>query len=131
MKTQVTALIATAMIAFPLAGMADDHIEMQKERVENRADMRKETAEDAYRAAKMHCKELSGDAEDACIDDARAEYKSEKAAAKADEKSGKARLDAIEESNEAKYKAAKERCDELEGDAEDRCEAEAKLKFYQ
>lgn len=88
-----------------------------------------------YEVAREKCDDLSGNAKDVCVKDAKAAHVSAKenakvarAAAKpADNTAAKqadvaeARKDAAAEKNEANYKAAKERCDALSGDVKSKC----------
>ena len=97
-------------------------------------------ADAAYDTAKEKCDDLSGNAKDVCVKDAKAAH----VKAKEDVKVTKASADtsknqankmaavkkeANDDKREANYKAAKERCDSLAGSAKDTCQNEAKVKF--
>lgn len=132
MKIKLIHMIAISMFATaPFSTYAAGPSDMVKERAEVRGDMHKDAAKMDYKEAKMRCKTMKGDAEDICLKDARAIYKSEVANAKADEKVAKTRANAAEESNEAMYKSARERCKSHSGNTQDKCIDEAKMKFYQ
>lgn len=92
-----------------------------------------------YAVAKEKCDDLSGNAKDVCVKDAKAAHvaaqQNAKVAAaqatKSPEKAAEVRQEATAEKNEANYKAAKERCDALAGDAKARCEDDAKRLYGQ
>ena len=90
----------------------------------------KARADADYNAARTHCKDISGNDRDVCVQKAKAARSKAKAEAKANfEGTGEAKLDAREEIIEADYKVAKEKCDSLAGDAKDVCVAEAKATY--
>ena len=93
-----------------------------------------------YDVAKEKCDDMTGNAKDVCVKDAKAALTKIKEDAKVvkvstdttKDKSGKvadAKKDAAEEKSEANYKAARERCDSLAGGAKDTCQNDAKVKF--
>lgn len=97
-------------------------------------------ADAAYDTAKERCDDLSGNAKDVCIKDAKVAYVKAKedakvARASADTTNTKAQKmatvikEANEEKREAQYKAAKERCDIFAGAVKDTCQNDAKAKF--
>ncbi|PJI99542.1 hypothetical protein CLU85_4394 [Acidovorax sp. 69] len=102
-------------------------------------------ADAAYAVAKEKCDDLTGNAKDVCVKDAKAEHVKAKENAKvaaaqakpADNSAEKAahvaetRKDAAAEKNEANYKAAKERCDALSGDLKSKCVDDAKRMYGQ
>lgn len=97
-------------------------------------------ADALYDIAKEKCDDLSGNAKDVCVKDAKAAYVKGKEDAKvtkaaADTSKDKAatmtevKKEASAEKREAEYKAAKERCDSLAGAAKDACLNDAKVKY--
>lgn len=97
-------------------------------------------AEAVYAVANEKCDDLSGNAKDVCVKDAKAVLTTAEADAKADkkvidakstasEKVGEARVGAAEEKQDANYAAAKERCDKYAGEAKENCTKDAKTKF--
>ena len=94
-----------------------------------RAKVVEEKADAAYRVAKEKCEDLSGNAKDVCVADAKAQHEKSKAMATEQRKVSEARSDARADSRDAEYKAAKERCDTYAGDAKDRCVADAKARY--
>lgn len=88
-------------------------------------------AERDYDAAKRKCdKELSGNAEEVCEQEAKAERERAKAAAEANRKqTPKSRYEKRLTEAEADYKVAKQRCEDLAGDNKDACQEEAKAAY--
>ena len=98
-----------------------------------------------YAIAKEKCDDLSGNAKDVCVKDARAAHVTAKENAKVAQAQAKpadtpaakgaavaeARKDASAEKNEANYKAAKERCDTMQGDVKSKCVDDAKRIYGQ
>lgn len=92
-----------------------------------------ETKADAqYEIAKEKCDDLSGNAKDVCVKDAKAVEQR----AKADIKAGMAgstgasvSAEASQDAKDAQYAAAKERCESMSGDAKDRCIADVKARY--
>jgi len=98
-----------------------------------------------YAVAKEKCDDLSGNAKDVCLKDAKAVHVTAKENAKVSEAQAQpadtpaakgaavaeARKDAAAEKNEANYKAAKERCDTLQGDVKSKCVDDAKRMYGQ
>jgi len=93
-----------------------------------------------YSVAKEKCDDLSGNAKDACVKDAKARYVSAKADAKADSLAGIATTSAGSASSgnttgaatdrrDADYRAAVEKCDAMTGAAKDRCVRDAKARY--
>jgi chromosome segregation ATPase len=80
-----------------------------------------------YKAAKEACNKLSGNAEDVCKAQAKAEERIAIAELDAKNKgTAKARADARVVRAEAQYDVAKEKCDDLAGNAKDVCVKDAK-----
>ena len=94
-----------------------------------RIDARMAKADADYDVAKEKCDDLSGNAKDVCVADAKAQHEKSKAMATEQRKVSEARSDARADSRDAEYKAAKERCDTYAGDAKDRCVADAKARY--
>ena len=98
-----------------------------------------------YAIAKEKCDDLSGNAKDVCVKDAKAAHVTAKENAKVAQAKAKpadtpdakaaavaeARKDASAEKNEANYKAAKERCDTMQGDVKSKCVDDAKRIYGQ
>ena len=102
-------------------------------------------ADAVYEVAKEKCDDLSGNAKDVCVKDAKAAHvkgKEDAKVMKAILKPGEtgaekaahvseAKKDATAEKREADYKAAKERCDALAGDAKTVCVNDAQRVYGQ
>ena len=97
-------------------------------------------ADAAYDTAKEKCDDLSGNAKDVCVKDAKVVHVKAREDAKiakvaADTSSSKAekmtsvKKEAGADEREAMYKAAKERCDSLAGTVKDTCQNDAKVKY--
>jgi hypothetical protein len=97
-------------------------------------------ADAAYEVAKEKCDDLSGNAKDVCVKEAKAAQTRAKADAKVDrvasdtrsassEKTAEARRDATEEKRDADYKVAIEKCDALSGAPKDACVRDAKMRY--
>lgn len=104
----------------------------------NRYKARVAKAEADYEVAKEKCDDLSGNAKDVCIKEAKAAETKAKADAEAARESSKgaeraaeAKQEAAEDKREADYKVAKERCDALSGDAQSQCVQDAKARYGQ
>ncbi|MCC7326147.1 MAG: hypothetical protein IT521_05015 [Burkholderiales bacterium] len=93
-----------------------------------------------YEVAKEKCDDLSGNAKDVCVKEAKARRVQAKADAKADRVAAdqkresssaiaEAKRDAAEDKRDASYKVAVEKCDSLSGAAKDTCVRNAKAKF--
>jgi hypothetical protein len=89
-----------------------------------RADARLVRADAQYEVAKEKCDDLSGNAKDVCVKDAKAAHARAKAEAKADRSA-----DASTVTREPDYRAALARCDKLTGDPRATCVAETKAKY--
>ena len=106
---------------------------------------REARADAAYEVAKEKCDDLSGNAKDVCVKDAKAAHVKARSEAKVSRAEGKggetasakaahvseAKQDASKDTREAQYKAAAERCDAMSGDAKDKCVADAKRMYAQ
>ena len=97
-------------------------------------------ADAAYNIAKEKCDDLSGNAKDVCVKDAKVVHVKAKDDAKiakvsADtsntktDKMAAVKKEAGADEREALFKAAKERCDSLAGTPKDNCQNEAKVKY--
>jgi len=108
-------------------------------------------AEADYAVAKERCDDMTGNAKDVCVKeakaaqttakaDAKAQYETQDAKATAKEKSAEARSDAKAKTADAnkdaaadklaaEYAVAKEKCDTYAGNAKDRCLEQAKTRF--
>lgn len=108
-------------------------------------------AEAEYAVANERCDDLTANAKDVCVKeakaaeaaakaDAKAEMKASEATREADDKStaaqnkarregSEARQDAAEEKRDTRYEVAKEKCDRFSGDAKDACAEKAKVNF--
>ena len=93
-----------------------------------------------YDTAKEKCDDLSGNAKDVCVKDAKVGYTKAKDDAKIakvsadtsaskNEKMADVKKDASGDERQAMYKAANERCDALAGAPKDACQNDAKVKF--
>ena len=107
---------------------------------EARAKARSERAEAQYDVAREKCDDLSGNAKDICVKEAKAAETKAKADANADRRVGEARTDANERAAEARrdaseasrdadYRVALERCDRFAGDSKDACVRDVRAKF--
>ena len=105
-----------------------------------RQDARVTRANAEYEVAKEKCDDLSGNAKDVCVKEAKAAETKAKADAKVDrqtsevrkdsnERTADARRDASQAKRDADYGVAVERCDRFAGNAKDSCIADAKAKF--
>ena len=79
-------LTAAILLALPLFAQADE-----------REDLELAAAEGAYEIAKEQCDALTGEAKDACMDEAEAAYEAAKDAAQQRQEAGEDMLDAAEE----------------------------------
>ena len=97
-------------------------------------------ADTAYAVAKEKCDDLSGNANNVCIKDAKVVHVKAKDDAKiakvsmdtsksTSDKMAEVKKDAASDENKAMYKAASERCNALAGAPKDTCQNDAKVKF--
>jgi hypothetical protein len=97
-------------------------------------------ADAMYDTAKEKCDDLSGNAKDVCVKDAKVGYTKAKDDAKIAKvstdtsttsagKMAEVKKEASADERNAMYKAANERCDALTGAPKDACQADAKVKF--
>ncbi len=111
-----------------------------KPSAKNEIKVREAKADATYDTAKEKCDDLSGNAKDVCVKDAKAAHTAALGAAKVAESSMKAkpgdtakvaetRQEAMSDTRKAEYAAAKERCDALSGNAKDTCVADMKTKY--
>jgi hypothetical protein len=110
--------VALAELEFSLSGKAAD---------QNKVWVAK--AESAYAVAKERCDDLSGNAKDVCVKEAKAVEVKALADAKLVKVVGEAKVDAVTDKRDADYKVAIEKCDTLAGDAKVGCVMAAKTKF--
>ena len=94
-----------------------------------RAKVVEEKADAAYKVAKEKCDDLSGNAKDVCVADAKALHEKAKALASEQRKVSEARAETRADARDAEYKAAKERCDTYSGDTKDKCVADVKARY--
>lgn len=122
-----------------------------KPSTKNRYNARVAKAEVNYAVANERCDDLSGNAKDICVKEAKAAEINAKADAKAqmkttdavstaneksadarttaNEKSASARKDANTDKRDAQYSVAKEKCDTFAGSAKDHCLDQAKVSY--
>jgi hypothetical protein len=93
-------------------------------RNENKVQVAK--AESIYAVAKEKCDDLSGNAKDVCVKEAKAVEAQALADAKVGKKVNAAITDAAKDVTDAKYKVAAEKCESMSGDAKTACLATAK-----
>lgn len=97
-------------------------------------------ADAAYEVAKEKCDDLSGNAKDVCVKEAKAAHVRAAADAKVDrvaseesrnstQKTAEARADAAQDKRDADYRVAVEKCDALAGGAKDACVRDAKMRY--
>ncbi len=110
--------VALADLKYAYTGDAKDHNKLMETK-----------AETAYDVAKEKCDDLSGNAKDVCVQQAKATEAKAKADAKMGKQIGEAKTDATADKRDADYKVAKEKCDALAGDAKSSCMADAKARF--
>jgi hypothetical protein len=105
-----------------------------------RESARKAHADATYNVAKEKCDDLSGNAKDVCVKQAKAAHTKALADAKVDrvatdesqksaEKTAAVKRDAAEDKRDADYKVAVEKCDALAGAAKDTCVRDAKMRY--
>ena len=117
--------IAATLVAlgFALGGAAFAQDPMTREAYK----AEKDRIQADYKAAKEACNKLSGNAEDVCKAQAKADERIAIAELDAKNKgTAKARADARVVRAEAQYDVAKEKCDDLAGNAKDVCVKDAK-----
>jgi hypothetical protein len=105
-----------------------------------RYDARVAKADADYGVAKEKCDDMSGNAKDVCVKQAKAEHTKARSGAKvakvddetrheAASKRTEARKDAHEDTRDAQYKVAVEKCDAMGGAAKDQCVKDAKVHY--
>lgn len=99
--------------------------------IKSRTAARVADAETTYKSAKSGCNDLSGNAKDVCIEEAKASQTKTVARAEANKEIVEARAEARDDVVTADYKVAITKCDAMTGDSEDACVAAAKVKFNQ
>jgi hypothetical protein len=106
----------------------------------SRENARAARADATYEVAKEKCDDLSGNAKDVCVKEAKAALVKAKADAKVDrvaadtrnasaEKTADAQREASDDKRNAEYKVAIEKCDALAGAFKDACVRDAKLRY--
>lgn len=106
------------------------HLEYQYTGTEhNRLKLYEAQYEARYDVAKEQCDDLSGDAKDVCVREAKTTRDKAKASKKLDQKVTQAFNDAEMAMAKADYKLAKEKCDALSGEKKDICEASLKSRY--
>lgn len=86
-------------------------------------------AEAAYDVANETCDDLSGNAKDVCVKEAKAQRTKALGDAKVGRVVGEATRDAAQDKRDADYKVAAQKCDAMAGDAKSSCVTEAKARF--
>ncbi len=86
-------------------------------------------AETAYHVAKEKCDDLSGNAKDVCVQEAKAMETKALADVKLAHAVGVARYDAAADKREADHKVAVEKCDAMAGNAKSQCLETAKASY--
>lgn len=105
-----------------------------------RESARKAKADADYDVAKEKCDDMSGNAKDVCVKEAKAAHVKSLADAKVDrvasdtrneslQKTAAAKQDAAQDKRDADYKVAIEKCDALAGPTKDACVHDAKMRF--
>lgn len=107
--------VARAELEYAYSGTTKD---------ENKVQVAK--AESIYAVAKEKCDDMSGNAKDVCVKEAKAVEAQALADAKVGKKVNAAITDAAKDVTDAKYKAAAEKCESMTGDAKASCMADAK-----
>lgn len=107
--------VARAELEFAYTGAAKDGNKVQVAK-----------AESIYAVAKEKCDDLSGNAKDVCVKEAKAVEATALADAKVGKKVEAAITDAAKDVTDAKYKVAAEKCEAMSGDAKASCIANAK-----
>lgn len=130
-KSVITLAAMAAGLVFSPHVMADDLSSDAKKQSKAEYKAAVDKADADYKAAKAHCKELTGNDKDVCMKEAKAAEKRAKADAKATKTSEKSGAGAGADKREAEYKVAKEKCDALSGNAKDACVTESKAKYQQ
>ncbi len=113
----------------------------------NRHDVRIAKADAAYNVAKEKCDDVTGNAKDVCVKQAKAAHIAAKADTKVAEakvaekvagapaamreKTAEVKKDAAADKRDAAYAVAKEKCDAMAGDAKSNCIKDAKARFGQ
>ena len=86
-------------------------------------------AKAAYAVAKEKCDDKTGNDNDVCVQQAKANQTKAMADAKMNKEVAEARKDATEDKRDADYKVAAEKCDAMAGDAKSACMNAAKARF--
>jgi hypothetical protein len=110
--------VALAHLEYHYSGTEKDRLKLHEAQYEAR-----------YDVAKEKCDDLSGDAKDVCVREAKTARDKAKASKKLDEKVSEAFSDAEVSMRKADYKLAKEKCDAQSGDKKDICEASLKSRY--
>lgn len=121
-------LVVAILTGIALTGAAINATAAEKtEQMKSTLNTSQAGADADYDAARLHCRELSGNDRDICVQTAKADRTKAKGDAKVKyQGTGEAKLEAREDAIDANFKVAKEKCDSLTGSAKDVCSAEAK-----
>ena len=122
-------LVAVILTGIALTGVAINATGAEKtEQTKSTLNTSQAGADADYDAARLHCRELSGNDRDICVQTAKADRTKAKGDARDKYKGmGEAKLEAREDAIGANFKGAKEKCDSLTGSAKHVCSAEAKV----
>lgn len=112
--------IALAQLEYNYSGDARDDTKLREVKYNVRYDI-----------AKEKCDDLSGNAKDVCVREAKTTHDKAKADAKLTKKAAEAVEDAEETRLKADYKLAAEKCEAYSGDKKDVCVASAKAQYHQ
>ena len=110
--------VALAYLEYHYTGKEKDRLKLHEAKYEAR-----------YEVAKEKCDDLSGDAKDVCVRDAKTQRDKAKATNKLDKEVTEAFSDAEVAMMKADYKLAKEKCEAKSGEAKDICEASLSSRF--
>jgi hypothetical protein len=111
----ISMAVAAACLTAPAFAMTNNEMKVEKERIAA-----------TYKSATDACKQMSGNAKDICVSEAKGNEKIAKADLDAQDKpSAKARHNALVVRADAAYATAKEKCDEFAGNSKDVCRKDA------
>ena len=129
--SKLTHALAIGLFGVALTGTAyaDDASKAEKKGADARYETTVEKAKADYKVAKERCDALSGNQNNVCMKEAKAEAQKSQADAKAQKESTQAGAEAREDNREADYTVAKEKCDALSGAMKDQCLVDAKARF--
>jgi hypothetical protein len=110
--------VARAELEYAYTGKPEDQTKLQVAK-----------AEAAYSVAKEKCDDQAGNANNVCVEEAKAVETKALADAKMGQQIGEAKVDASDAKRDADYKVAVEKCDAMTGDKKAGCLSAAKLSF--